>query len=114
MHPTLHVPINAILLVLVTNMGLMSIYFGTVEGFNTVLAICTEAFCKRLEDHDASVAYHTTDLSYIMPLMARIWQHLQGHHKIDSAYSLGKFGMAINVVGLIYLLFAIITVCAPT
>jgi choline transport protein len=45
-HPTLHVPVYSILLVLVINMALMSIYFGTVEGFNTVLAICTEAFCK--------------------------------------------------------------------
>jgi len=44
-HPTLHTPVNAILVVLVVNIGLMSIYFGTVEGFNTVLAISTEAFC---------------------------------------------------------------------
>lgn len=47
-HPTLHVPINAILLVLVVNMLLMAIYFGTVEGFDTVLAISTEAFCRHV------------------------------------------------------------------
>lgn len=46
-HPTLHVPVYAIGTVLVINIGLMSIYFGTVTGFNTVLAISTEAFCKR-------------------------------------------------------------------
>lgn len=45
-HPTLHVPVYAILLVLVVNMALMAIYFGSIEGFDTVLAICTEAFCK--------------------------------------------------------------------
>ena len=45
-HPTLHVPVYAILLVLVINMALMSLYFGTVEGFGTVLAISTEAFCE--------------------------------------------------------------------
>lgn len=45
-HPTLHVPTYAILLVLVVNMALMAIYFGSVEGFNTVLAISTEGFCK--------------------------------------------------------------------
>lgn len=44
-HPTLRVPLNAILLVLVVNVALMSIYFGTITGFNTVLAISTEAFC---------------------------------------------------------------------
>ena len=45
-HPTLHVPVYSILLVLVINIALMSLYFGTVTGFNTVLAISTEAFCK--------------------------------------------------------------------
>lgn len=100
MHPTLHVPVNAILLVLVTNMGLMSIYFGTVEGFNTVLAISTEAFCQPHALTDRAIADGAADLSYIMPLMARIWQHLQGQHKIDSLYSLGKLGLPFNVVGL--------------
>lgn len=48
-HPTLHVPIYSILTVLLVNIGLMSIYFGTVEGFNTVLAFSTEGFCKLLQ-----------------------------------------------------------------
>ena len=46
-HPTLHVPVYAILTVLIINMALMSIYFGTITGFNTVLAISTEAFCTQ-------------------------------------------------------------------
>lgn len=41
-----HVPTASILLVLVINMALMSIYFGSITGFNTVLAISTEGFCK--------------------------------------------------------------------
>ncbi|KAK3070644.1 hypothetical protein LTR53_010097 [Teratosphaeriaceae sp. CCFEE 6253] len=97
-HPTLHVPIYAILLVLVINIGLMSIYFGTVTGFNTVLAISTEAFY----------------LSYIMPLIARIWQHVAGRHDIDSAYPLGRLGLPFNIIGLIYLLFAVITFNFPS
>ncbi|KAK3113298.1 hypothetical protein LTR53_009548 [Teratosphaeriaceae sp. CCFEE 6253] len=97
-HPTLHVPIYAILLVLVINIGLMSIYFGTVTGFNTVLAISTEAFY----------------LSYIMPLIARIWQHVAGRHDIDSAYPLGRFGLPLNIIGLAYLLFAVITFNFPS
>ncbi|KAK3641011.1 hypothetical protein LTR56_008399 [Elasticomyces elasticus] len=97
-HPTLQVPINAILVVLVINAALMSIDFGSVTGFNTVLALCTEAFY----------------LSYAMPLVARIWQHLKGEHDIDSAYSLGRFGLPVNVVGLLYLIFAIITFNFPS
>ena len=41
-----HVPVYSILLVLGVNMALMSIYFGSITGFNTVLAISTEGFCK--------------------------------------------------------------------
>lgn len=43
---TRHVPTPAILLVLVINMALMSIYFGSITGFNTILAFSTEGFCK--------------------------------------------------------------------
>ncbi|KAK5729822.1 hypothetical protein LTR17_011583 [Elasticomyces elasticus] len=80
-HPTLQVPINAILVVLVINIALMSIDF---------------------------------DLSYAMPLVARIWQHIQGQHDIDSAYSLGKLGLPFNIIGLTYLIFAIITFNFPS
>jgi hypothetical protein len=41
-----YVPTNAICLVVVVNMALMSIYFGSVTGFGTILAISTEGFCK--------------------------------------------------------------------
>ena len=46
--PKTHVPVYSILLVTFVNMALMSIYFGSVTGFNTVLAISTEAFCTHL------------------------------------------------------------------
>lgn len=49
-----------------------------------------------------------------MPLLVRIWGRLRGEHDIDSAYSLGKFGMAFNVVGILYLLFAIVTFNFPS
>jgi amino acid transporter len=40
------VPINAILLTLGVQMALNAIYFGTVTGFDTVISIATEGFCK--------------------------------------------------------------------
>ncbi|OAP57273.1 hypothetical protein AYL99_08011 [Fonsecaea erecta] len=97
-HPTLHVPTYSILTVLVVNMALMAIYFGSVTGFNTVLGISTEGFY----------------LSYIMPLLVRIWGRLQGREDIDSAYSLGRFGMLFNVVGILYLTFAAIVFNFPS
>lgn len=41
-----HVPVYAILLTLVVQMAFNSIYFGTITGFNTVISIATEGFCK--------------------------------------------------------------------
>lgn len=41
------IPIYAILLACAVQMALNSIYFGTLTGFNTVISIATEGFCKR-------------------------------------------------------------------
>lgn len=113
-HPTLHVPIYSILLVLVINMALMALYFGTVEGFGTVLAISTEAFCALVNYFDAVHADLSADLSYIMPLVVRILSRFRGQNDIDSAYSLGRYGMACNVVGLVYLCFGVVTFNFPS
>lgn len=41
------VPVNAVLLTMVVQLALNSIDFGTITGFQTVIAISTEGFCKR-------------------------------------------------------------------
>ena len=79
-------------------MALMAIYFVSVTGFNTVLGISTEGFY----------------LSYIMPLLVRIWGRLEGRDDIDSAYSLGRFGMLFNIIGILYLAFAAIVFNFPS
>lgn len=40
------VPVHAIMLTCVVQMAFNSIYFGTLTGFNTVISISTEGFCK--------------------------------------------------------------------
>jgi choline transport protein len=40
------VPVNAVLLTAVVQMAFNSIYFGTTTGFNTIVAIATQGFCK--------------------------------------------------------------------
>jgi choline transport protein len=59
-----HVPVNAICLVVVINMALMSIYFGSVTGFSTILAISTEGFCKCF-----NVPYTTQLLIMFRPIL---------------------------------------------
>lgn len=52
------VPVYAVLLTGVVQIAFNSIYFGTVTGFNTIVAIATQGFCKclnRSTEHSSSV-----------------------------------------------------------
>ncbi|KAE8146920.1 amino acid/polyamine transporter I [Aspergillus avenaceus] len=95
-----HVPVNAILLTLVVQLALDAIDFGTTTGFQTVIAISTEGFY----------------LSYAMALFSRLLGYVTGHQK----YMKGPFALpqsmsiALNVLGLLFLLFAAITFNFPT
>jgi amino acid transporter len=96
---TRHVPIYAVLLTTVVQMAFNSIYFGTVTGFNTVVCIAAEGFY----------------LSYAMPMLARILAYVTGKkHHLEGPYSLGKYSLALNVIGFLYLTFFSITFNFPT
>lgn len=41
------VPVYAVLLTAIVQMAFNSIYFGTTTGFNTIIAIATQGFCKQ-------------------------------------------------------------------
>ena len=97
-HPTLQVPVEAILLCGFVQCALDSIYFGNYTGFSTVIAIATEGFY----------------LSYTMPLFARILAWFGGVKTLPGPYSLGKYAIVLNVVGLVFLTFAAITFNFPS
>jgi choline transport protein len=40
------IPVYALCLTVLVQIALNSIYFGTLTGFNTVVSIATEGFCK--------------------------------------------------------------------
>ncbi|KAG8531391.1 uncharacterized protein KY384_003020 [Bacidia gigantensis] len=93
------VPINAVLLSGLVQLILNAIYFGTLTGFNTVIAIATEAFY----------------LSYAMPILARILAFVTGRvQHLPGPYSLGRYSIATNLVGLIFLTFCAVTFNFPT
>ena len=48
--PTRQVPVNAILLGAAVQIALNAIYFGSVTGFNTIISIATEGFCKHIDN----------------------------------------------------------------
>ena len=55
------------------------------------------------------------DLSYAMPLFVRILARFSGHAKVlQGPYTLGKYGIVLNIIGFVFLLFASITFNFPT
>lgn len=94
------VPVVAILLGTVIQMAFNSIYFGTVTGFNTVIAIATEGFY----------------LSYAMPLVVRLISYFSGTHKqLSGPWAMKPLvSVVVNLVGASYLLFACITFNFPS
>lgn len=112
-------PVYAILLACLVQIALNSIYFGTLTGFNTVISIATEGFCTFLAPGTAKWILNELtvllDLSYAMPLLSRIIAYFSGHLRvIPGPYTLGRFSVWLNVLGLLFLVFTSITFNFPT
>ncbi|KIW71030.1 hypothetical protein PV04_03248 [Phialophora macrospora] len=89
-----HVPVYSILLCMVLQMALNSIYYASFEGFSTVISIATFGFY----------------LSYAAPLFVRLWSLATKSNPsavtINGQYTLGKYSPYINAIGLVFLIFA--------
>lgn len=97
--PKRQVPVFAILLTCLVQIALNSIYFGTLTGFNTVISIATEGFY----------------LSYAMLLLVRIMAYFSGRMRvIPGPYTLGRYSVWLNILGLLFLVFTSITFNFPT
>lgn len=112
------VPVNAVLLTLVVQLALDAIEFGTTTGFETVISISTEGFCK-CSNHTIvlkETSNSIIDLSYAMALGSRLLGYLSGHViKLDGPYSFSvPVSIALNAIGLVFLLFASITFNFPS
>ncbi|PWY69318.1 GABA permease [Aspergillus eucalypticola CBS 122712] len=93
------VPINAVLLTLIVQLALDAIDFGTSTGFETVIAISTEGFY----------------LSYAMALGSRLLGYVTNHKRtLTGPFALPtSMSISLNVLGLLFLLFASITFNFP-
>ncbi|KAF2030915.1 GABA permease [Setomelanomma holmii] len=93
------VPVYAIALTAIVQMAFNSIYFGTTTGFNTIIAIATQGFY----------------LSYLMPLLSRILAHFSGKKtRLEGPYSLGRWGIVLNIIGFLYLAFICVIANLPS
>ncbi|PLB43361.1 putative GABA permease [Aspergillus steynii IBT 23096] len=98
--PKRQVPVNAVLLTLAVQLALDAIDFGTTTGFETVIAISTEGFY----------------VSYAIALSARLLGHVTSHNPtMKGPFALPTcVSIALNILGLLFLLFAAITFNFPT
>ena len=114
--PKKQVPVFALGLTVLVQIALNAIYFGSLTGFNTVVSIATEGFCKfAVPLRPNLTANVSVDVSYAMPLLVRVIARFTGRDtKLDGPWSLGRWGLVLNIVGLIFLLFTSITFNFPT
>jgi choline transport protein len=55
------------------------------------------------------------DLSYLMPLGSRILAHYSGKKtRLEGPYSLGRWGIVLNVIGFLYLAFVCVVSNLPS
>lgn len=117
------VPVNAVLLTLVVQLALDAIQFGTTTGFETVVSIATEGFCKRppsslkQSSRPNSQTYSLPlDVSYALVLFSRVIGFFSGHVvELNGPFSFPTpISITLNIVGLVFLLFASITFNFPT
>jgi choline transport protein len=112
------VPIYGILLTFIVQIALNSIYFGTVTGFNTVVSIATEGFCKT--EHPILRIPLTDnilpDVSYAIPILLRVIAPLTmtTAPRFEGPWNLGRWSLPINIMALVYLLFTSITFNFPS
>lgn len=91
----LDVPVWGIILSAIVNALLGCIYFGSTAAFNSFTGVGTICLST----------------SYAVPVLVSV---VQGRKPVQgSPYSLGKFGMAINLVCLIWIVFAVVIFCMP-
>lgn len=94
-HQWLDVPLNAILLTTVVNAVLGCIYFGSSAAFNSFTGVCTVCLST----------------SYGLPVLVSV---IRGRRSVrGSPFSLGKFGLLINLITIGWIGFSIVIFCMP-
>ncbi|KAI9923607.1 hypothetical protein ASPWEDRAFT_183347 [Aspergillus wentii DTO 134E9] len=92
---TLDVPVYAILLSAVVDCLLGLIYFGSTAAFNSFTGVAT--ICL--------------SISYGLPIFISL---LRGRQAVkNSSFSLGKFGYAINIMTICWIVLAVVLFCMP-
>ncbi|KAK5730374.1 hypothetical protein LTR15_000311 [Elasticomyces elasticus] len=97
-HPTLHIPLNALGLVTIIAALLGLINIGNTTAFNAILSLATMGLY----------------LSYVMPLAFVLIRKLQGRHPNYGPFRLGIWSIPVNIVGLAFGIYMVIFLPFPS
>ncbi|KAK2605867.1 hypothetical protein QQS21_003707 [Conoideocrella luteorostrata] len=92
---TLNMPVWALVLSTVVDCLLGCIYFGSISAFNSFTGVAT--ICL--------------SMSYCVPVLVLLVRRREAVK--NSPFSLGKFGTVINVICVIWIVFAVVIFCMP-
>ncbi|KJZ69917.1 hypothetical protein HIM_10702 [Hirsutella minnesotensis 3608] len=85
-HPTWHVPVNAVLVTCIFSMALTLINIGSTTTFNAMLSLSTIALMA----------------TYLITIGCITLRRIRGEPLPSSRWSLGRYGLPINVAALVY------------
>ncbi|KAM4060949.1 amino acid permease [Hirsutella rhossiliensis] len=85
-HPTWHVPVNAVLFTCVFSMALALINIGSNVAFNAMLSLSTVALMA----------------TYVITIGCITLKRIRGEQLPYSRWSLGRYGLGINILALLY------------
>lgn len=96
-HPTLGVPVNAVLLSTVIAIALSTINIGSAIAFNNLV----------------SLGSGTLMVSYIVCIGCFMWRRAYGEPLPAAKFSLGRWGLPVNIIALCYLSLVFIVAFFP-
>lgn len=86
MHPTWHVPVNAVIFTVVFTTALSLINVGSTVAFNAMLSLSTVALMA----------------TYVISVGCVTLKRFRGEELPQCRWSLGRYGLPVNIVALIY------------
>ncbi|KAL6713984.1 hypothetical protein ACLMJK_008478 [Lecanora helva] len=95
--PGWEIPLNAILATTVFSIVLISISFGSTIAFNQLTALGTVALLS----------------SYMLSIGSMALLRIKGRPLLKCHFSLGRYGLMINILALLFLVLSFVMICFP-
>jgi choline transport protein len=97
-NPTHHLPIRSLILVTAVTALLSLINIGSSTAFNAIISLSTIALY----------------LSYLIPISCLVLKRLSGGKILWGPWTLGRFGLAVNIFALVYGVFICVFLPFPS